>query len=243
MSKHPGIYYDIRRKARDLLCKDYTQQPPIQYNYRCLNWSFDLSCQNIEVVKGLRTASRFITPFQNKVELQYLHDHARITAGINLAANTPLNFSGVVGNSFFSIGTDLSFDMVKKKFEKWDAGLSFNTAILIASLTLDDMGDTLSGSCYYTVSPQTNTAFGTELSHKFMSNETTFTLATQHSLFPITLVKTRVSSNGKVGALIQQQLFPSLFFFTIAGDVDVRDVSRTAKLGLSLAVKPLDQNK
>ncbi|XP_028069744.1 mitochondrial outer membrane protein porin of 36 kDa-like isoform X2 [Camellia sinensis] len=214
MSKHPGIYYDIRRKARD-----------------------------IEVVKGLRTASRFITPFQNKVELQYLHDHARITAGINLAANTPLNFSGVVGNSFFSIGTDLSFDMVKKKFEKWDAGLSFNTAILIASLTLDDMGDTLSGSCYYTVSPQTNTAFGTELSHKFMSNETTFTLATQHSLFPITLVKTRVSSNGKVGALIQQQLFPSLFLFTIAGDVDVRDVSRTAKLGLSLAVKPLDQNK
>ncbi|KAI8018352.1 hypothetical protein LOK49_LG04G01962 [Camellia lanceoleosa] len=237
MSKSPGIYHDIGKKARDLLYKGYAQQPPVHYHYGYFNWSFDLSCQINDIVPGLRTGFRFIMPYQNKVELQYLHDYVGITAGAGLTTTPLLNFSGVLGSGFFSIGTDISFDVGARQFAKYNAGLSFNTAILITSLTLNDKCDTLRASCHHTVSPLTNTAIAAELTHKFLRNETTLTFGTQHAFFPITLVKARASSNGRLGALVQQELFPS-FLLTVAGDVDVWDVMRSAKLGLSLAFRP-----
>ncbi|THG22583.1 hypothetical protein TEA_013592 [Camellia sinensis var. sinensis] len=195
-----------------------------------------------------RTAFRFIIPYQNKartfcqfiallVELQYLHDYVGISAGAGLTTTPLLNFSGVLGSGFFSIGTDISFDVGARQFAKYNAGLSFNTAILITSLTLNDKGDTLRASCHHTISPLTDTAIAAELTHKFLRNETTLTFGTQHAFFPITLVKARASSNGRLGALVQQELFPS-FLLTVAGDVDVWDVMRSAKLGLSLAFRP-----
>lgn len=70
------------------------------------------------------------------VELQYSHDYAGITAGISSGENSLLNFSGVTGNSFLSIGTDLSFNPATRQLDKYNAGLSFNIPILNASLTL-----------------------------------------------------------------------------------------------------------
>ncbi|CAL5327152.1 unnamed protein product [Camellia sinensis] len=211
---------DMISFPRDLLYKGYAQQPPVHYHYGYFNWSFDLSCRINDIV-----------------ELQYLHDYVGITAGAGLTTTPLLNFSGVLGSGFFSIGTDISFDVGARQFAKYNAGLSFNTAILITSLTLNDKGDTLRASCHHTISPLTDTAIAAELTHKFLRNETTLTFGTQHAFFPITLVKARVSSNGRLGALVQQELFPS-FLLTVAGDVDVWDVMRSAKLGLSLAFRP-----
>lgn len=95
----------------------------------------------------------------------------------------------------------------------------------------------MSASLYRSVNPLTNTAVAAELRHRFLSNETTLTLGMQHSVFPITLVKARVNSHGEVGALIQQGLLPTLFL-TVAGELDLQDVTRSAKVGLSLALKP-----
>ncbi|XP_058228029.1 mitochondrial outer membrane protein porin of 36 kDa-like isoform X2 [Rhododendron vialii] len=176
-----------------------------------------------------------------KVELQYSHDYAGITAGIRLAENSLLNFSVVTGNSLLSIGADLSFIPATRQLDNYNAGLSFNIAILNASLTLNDMGDKLRASCYSSISPLTKTAIAVELDHQFSRNESTLTFGAQHAIFPVTLVKARASSNGKLGALIQQQLFPS-FFLTIAGDVDtqhsVNSVTTISKLGMSLAFRP-----
>ncbi|XP_052183177.1 mitochondrial outer membrane protein porin of 36 kDa-like [Diospyros lotus] len=243
MSNRPGIYHDIGKDAEDLLYKDYTQQPPFRYKYGCFDCNFDVSCGMDEILPGLRTKFRFIIPYQNKVDLQYLHDYFGITSGISLKENILLNLSGAIGNGFFSMGTDLCFDVNRRKFDRCDAGLSINSSFLVASLTLNDMANTLRASLHTTVCPLTNTAVAAELTHKFLTNENVFTFGTQHALFPITLLKARVSSNGRIGALIQQQLLPS-FFFTVAGDVDFRastgssETTRIAKVGLSLAVRP-----
>ncbi|KAI8543441.1 hypothetical protein RHMOL_Rhmol08G0218200 [Rhododendron molle] len=242
MSKCPGTYNDIGKKARDLLYKDYNQQSPIHCNDRNLAWSLDMAGQINDILPGLRTAFRFIIPYKNEVvELQYSNDYAGITAGISSAENSLLNFSGVTGNSLLSIGTDLSFNPATRQLDKYNAGLSFNIPILNASLTSDDMGDMLRASCYSSISPLTKTAIALELNHQFSRNETTLTCGAQHAIFPVTLVKARASCDGKLGALIQQQLFPS-FFLTIAGDVDtqhsVNGVTRSSKLRMSLAFRP-----
>lgn len=70
------------------------------------------------------------------MELQYLHEHAGISTSIGLTASPIVNFSGMAGNNTVAVGTDISFDTTSGNFTKYNAGLSFSTSDLIASLTL-----------------------------------------------------------------------------------------------------------
>lgn len=71
-----------------------------------------------------------------QVELQYLHDYAGINTSIGLTSNPIVNFSGVVGSNTLALGADLSFDTASGNFTKYNAGLSFTNADLVAALTL-----------------------------------------------------------------------------------------------------------
>ncbi|KAH7833359.1 hypothetical protein Vadar_005492 [Vaccinium darrowii] len=192
-----------------------------------------------EPAPGLKTIFSFKVPDQRsgKVELQYLHDYAGISTSMGLTATPIVNFSGVAGNCDLSLGADLSFDTASGNFTKYNAGLNFTKADLIASLTLNDKGDTLAASYYHSVSPLTNTAVGAELTHCFSSNENTLTIGTQHALDPLTTVKARVNNYGKASALIQHEWRPKSLF-TISGEVDTRAIEKSAKIGLALALKP-----
>jgi len=188
---------------------------------------------------GLKAIVSFRVPDQRsgKVELQYLHDYAGISTSVGLTANPVVNFSGVIGTNIIALGTDLSFDSKTGNFTKCNAGLSFSNADLIASLTLNDKGDTLNAAYYHTVNPFTNTAVGAEVTHSFASNENTITVGTQHALDPLTTVKARVNNLGKASALIQHEWRPKSLF-TISGEVDTRAIEKSAKVGLALALKP-----
>jgi len=188
---------------------------------------------------GLKAIVSFRVPDQRsgKVELQYLHDYAGISTSVGLTANPVVNFSGVIGTNIVALGTDLSFDSKTGNFTKCNAGLSFSNADLIASLTLNDKGDTLNAAYYHTVNPFTSTAVGAEVTHSFASNENTITVGTQHALDPLTTVKARVNNLGKASALIQHEWRPKSLF-TISGEVDTRAIEKSAKVGLALALKP-----
>ncbi|XP_022152186.1 mitochondrial outer membrane protein porin of 34 kDa [Momordica charantia] len=192
-----------------------------------------------EPAPGLKAIFSFKVPDQRsgKVELQYLHDYAGISTSIGLTANPIVNFSGVVGTNLLSLGTDLSFDTKTGNFTKVNTGLSFSNADLIASLTLNDKGDTLSASYYHLVNPLTSTAVGAEVAHSFSSNENTITVGTVHALDPLTTVKARVNNFGKASALIQHEWRPKSFF-TVSGEVDTKAIEKSAKVGLALALKP-----
>ncbi|KAK1563162.1 hypothetical protein Q3G72_023308 [Acer saccharum] len=172
-----------------------------------------------------------------KIEIQYLHDYAGINTSIGLTANPVVNFSGVVGTNLLSLGTDLSFDTKTGNFTKCNAGLSFCNEDLIASLTLNNKGDSLVASYYHTVNPLMNTAVGAEVTRSFSTNENTITVGTQHSLDPLTTLKARVNNAGKASALIQHEWRPKSFF-TISGEVDTKAIEKSAKVGLALALKP-----
>ncbi|XP_042509742.1 mitochondrial outer membrane protein porin of 36 kDa-like [Macadamia integrifolia] len=192
-----------------------------------------------EPAPGLKTIFSFIVPDQKsgKVELQYSHDYTGISSSIGLTANPIVNFSGVVGNGTVAVGTDIAFDTASGNFTKYNSALSFTNADLIASLALNDKGDTLIGSYYHSVSPLTNTAVGAEMTHIFSTNENTLTIGTQHALDPLTAVKARVNNYGKASALIQHEWRPKSLF-TISGEVDTRAIEKSAKIGLALALKP-----
>ncbi|XP_073006780.1 mitochondrial outer membrane protein porin 1-like [Typha latifolia] len=188
---------------------------------------------------GLKTIFSFAVPDQKsgKVELQYLHDYAGVNASIGLTANPVVNISSVFAINTLSVGADISFDTATGNFTKYNSGLSITTADLIASLTLNNKGDSLSASYYHLVSPLSNTAVGAELIHSFSSNENTLTFGTQHALDPLTTVKTRFNNYGKANALIQHEWRPKSFF-TISAEVDTKAIEKSSKVGLSLVLKP-----
>nr|AWW14800.1 porin voltage-dependent anion-selective channel protein [Passiflora edulis] len=192
-----------------------------------------------ELAPGLKTIFSFRVPDQRsgKVELQYQHEYAGISAALGLTANPIVNFSGVVGSEAISLGTDVSFDTASGNFTQIHAGLSYTKDDLIASLAVNDKGDTVIASYYHIVSPLTNTAVGAELAHNFSSNENTLTIGTQHALDPLTTLKARVNSFGRASALIQHEWRPKSLF-TISGEVDTRAIEKSAKVGLAVALKP-----
>nr|CAD1824224.1 unnamed protein product [Ananas comosus var. bracteatus] len=188
---------------------------------------------------GLKTIFSFVVPDQRsgKVEVQYLHDYAGINASIGLTANPIVNFSGVLGTKALSAGADVSFDTATGNFTKYNAGLSITNADLVAALTLNNKGDSLSASYYHSVNPLWNTAVGAELTHSFSTNENTLTFGTQHALDPLTTVKARFNNYGKASALIQHEWRPKSLF-TVSAEVDTTAIEKSSKVGLSLVLKP-----
>ncbi|KAG4926412.1 hypothetical protein AAZX31_19G019000 [Glycine max] len=276
MSKGPGLYSDIGKKARDLLFKDYhsdqkftitTYSPTgvaitssgtkkgdlfvadVNTQLKNKNITTDIKVDtgsNLfttitvnEPAPGLKTIFSFRVPDQRsgKVEVQYLHDYAGISTSVGLTANPIVNFSGVVGTNVLALGTDVSFDTKIGELTKFNAGLNFTKDDLVASLTVNNKGDSLNASYYHTVNRLTNTAVGAEVTHQFSTNENTLTLGTQHALDPLTTVKARVNNLGKANALIQHEWRPRSFF-TISGEVDTKAIEKSAKVGLGLALKP-----
>ncbi|KAJ0049341.1 hypothetical protein Pint_15262 [Pistacia integerrima] len=150
------------------------------------------------VVPGLQTALRFTIPDSGKVELRFLHDYVGITAGsgLKMSNHHSIGFDP-------SIGLDPVVNFSASTFNKINAGLTFNSPFLVASLTLNDKLDTLKASYYQPLNPLSRSAIAAELKHSFfIERPTILTVGGQHALSPSTLVKARMDSNGKVGALI-----------------------------------------
>ncbi|MBA0613207.1 hypothetical protein Godav_013692, partial [Gossypium davidsonii] len=185
-----------------------------------------------EPAPGLKTIFGFKVPYQRsgKIELQYLHEYARISSSIGLIANPIVNFLGVFGTNVLALGTNISFDMKFGNFTKCNAGLSFTNADLITSLALhvNEKGDSVNASYYHIVNPSTNIVVGAEVTHSFSTNVNTITVGTQYALDPLTTIKAWVNNASMVSALIQHEWL-SKSLFTIYGEVDTESIDKSPK--------------
>ncbi|KAF7806168.1 mitochondrial outer membrane protein porin 1 [Senna tora] len=243
MSKCPGLYFDIGKRAKDVLHKNYAHQPPIHYHYQFMDWNLDLSCQLDAIVPGLRSICNFTIPDSGKVELQHLSNYTGITGCIGLIGKVDggyepvVNFSGLIGTNILSLGANVAFDISSREIKTINTGFSLNTDFFVASMTMHDKFDTMKASCYHEVNPLTKTAIAAEVKHSFSMNETGITIGAQHAMVPSTTVKAKLDTNGKVGALIQQEIWQRCCI-SMAGEMDFRAESKVPKVGLSLALKP-----
>ncbi|CAH9083459.1 unnamed protein product [Cuscuta europaea] len=192
-----------------------------------------------EAAPGLKSIVNFRLPDQRsgKVELQYLHDLAGISTSVGLTASPVINFSGVLGTNTLALGTDVSFDTKSGTFTKYNVAFSLTNSDLISALTLNDKGDTMKWSYFHQVNPLSNTCVGAEVAYSFSTNENNITVGAQHQLDPLTTVKARVNNNGIANTLIQHEWRPKSLI-TLSGEVDVKNIDKSAKFGLALALKP-----
>ncbi|KAM0932448.1 putative Porin domain superfamily, eukaryotic porin/Tom40 [Dioscorea sansibarensis] len=193
---------------------------------------------NEVVTPGLKSIFSFVVPHHKsgKTELQYLHDYTGVSATVGLTSNPIVNLSGVIGTNTFAAGVDVAFDTATGNFTKYNTAVSVTNADLIASVALNNKGDSLTASYYHLINPLSSTAVGGEITHSFSSNENTMTFGTQHALDPQTMVKARVNNYGKASALIQHEWRPKSLI-TLSGEVDTKSIEKGSKVGLSLVLK------
>ena len=75
------------------------------------------------------------------------------------------------------------------------------------------------------------------MKHRFSDDVTTLTVGAQHALFPFTLAKARMNIDGKVSAVLRQEVWQR-FSVSIAGEIDLRDSNNIPRIGLSVALNP-----
>lgn len=188
---------------------------------------------------GLKAVVNLHFPDQKagKAELQYRHENIGFSGNVGLTASPLTEFSAVFGNKDVAVGGEVAFDTAAGNLTKYNVGVSSTKPDFTASLFLTDKADNIKFSYLHILSPLTNSTVAAELAHSISSEENSFTVGGLYMLDPFTLVKARLSNNGKVAALIQHEWKPKSLI-TISGEVDSRALDKNAKVGLALSLKP-----
>ncbi|ESQ45542.1 hypothetical protein EUTSA_v10010622mg [Eutrema salsugineum] len=276
MSKGPGLFADIGKKAKDLLTRDYSTDQKFsistnsvsglaltsttlkkgvvhaadvatQYKYR--NALFDVKIDtdsNIlttitftEILPSTKAIASFQVPHYNssKLEVQYFHDHATVTAIAALKQNPLIDVTATLGSPTISFGAEAGYDTTSRTFTKYNFGIILTMPDKCASVILRDKADSIKASYLQHLDESKRSAIVGEIFRKIFTNENIITVGGLYAVDHLTNVKAKLNSNGKLGALLQHEVLPKSTV-TISGEIDTKTLDKYPRFGLSLALKP-----
>ncbi|CAE5992964.1 unnamed protein product [Arabidopsis arenosa] len=173
----------------------------------------------------------------SKLEVQYFHDHATVTAAAALQQNPLIDVTTTFGSSTISFGAEAGYDTTSRTFTKYNVGISVTKPDRCASIILGDKGDSIKASYLYHLDESKRSAAVGEVVRKISTNENTVTVGGLYAVDHLTNVKAKLNSNGKLGALLQHEVLPKSIV-TISGEIDTKTLDKYPRFGLSLALKP-----
>ncbi|KAF3568730.1 hypothetical protein DY000_02011710 [Brassica cretica] len=175
MSKGPGLFADIGKKAKDLLTRDYNTDQKFsistytasgvsltstalkkggvhaadvtsQYKYKNAVFDFKIDTDSTilttvtftEILPSTKAIASFKVPDNSsgKLEVQYFHDHATVTAAAALKQNPLIDITATLGTPVISFGAEAGYDTSSKTFTKYNAGISVTKPDACASIIL-----------------------------------------------------------------------------------------------------------
>ncbi|KAJ4878653.1 Mitochondrial outer membrane protein porin 2 [Raphanus sativus] len=276
MSKGPGLFADIGKKAKDLLTRDYNTDQKFsistysasgvaltstalkkggvhaadvtsQYKYK--NAVFDVKVDTdstilttvtfTEILPSTKAIASFKVPDNSsgKLEVQYFHDHATVTAAAALKQNPLIDITATLGTPVISFGAEAGYDTSSKTFTKYNAGISVTKPDACASIILGDKGDSIKASYLHHLDESKRSAAVGEVYRKFSTNENTITVGGLYAIDRTTTVKAKLNNNGKLGALLQHEVVPKSLV-TVSSEIDTKALDKHPRFGLSLVLKP-----
>ncbi|XP_075481895.1 mitochondrial outer membrane protein porin 2-like [Primulina tabacum] len=276
MSKGPGIFSDIGKKAKDLLTKDYLSDHKFsvstctesgvalttstvnkggsssgdvaaQYNYKNIFADIRVDTEsNIaatltfsDIVPSSRTIATLNYPNyeSGKLEIQYFHPHASLTAVVGMNQTPPIDVSLNLGTPMVALGAEAGYDTASGKLIKYTAGISLTKLDSCASILLSDKGDTIKASYVHYIDQLKKSAAVGEISRKFSTNENTIAVGGSYAIDSLTLMKMKFNNQGIVGTVLQHE-FIRKSLVTVSSEFDTKSLDKTPRFGLSLALKP-----
>ncbi|PPE02366.1 hypothetical protein GOBAR_DD00605 [Gossypium barbadense] len=276
MSKGPGLFVDIGKKAKDLLTKDYTSDQKFTVStytgagvaltstalkkgglstgdvaalYKYKNTQFDVKVDtnsNIsttltftEILPSTKTIASFKVPDykSGKLEVQYFHDHATVTTMVGLNQTPGVDVTATIGTPTIAFGAEVGYDTTSGNFTKYTAGISMTKPDSCASIILGDKGDSIKASYVHYMDQLKKSAAVAEISRRFSTNENTFTVGGVYAVDHLTLIKAKLNSHGRLGAVLQHEVVPKSLL-TISSELDTKALEKSPQFGLGLALKP-----
>ncbi|XP_013595524.1 PREDICTED: mitochondrial outer membrane protein porin 2 isoform X1 [Brassica oleracea var. oleracea] len=218
-----------------------------QYKYR--NALFDVKIDTdsnvmttitiTEILPSTKAIASFKVPDYNssKLEVQYFHDHATVTATAALKQNPLVDLTATLGSPTISFGAEAGYDTTSRSFTKYNFGISVTKPDKCASVILGDKADSIKASYLQHLDESKRSAAVGEVYRKFSTNENVITVGGLYAVDHLTSVKAKLNSNGKLGALVQHEVLPKSIV-TISGEIDTKTLEKYPRFGLSLALKP-----
>ncbi|CAA7055939.1 unnamed protein product [Microthlaspi erraticum] len=189
-----------------------------------------------EILPSTKAIASFKVPDYNssKLEVQYFHDHATVTAAADLKLNPLIDVTATLGSPTISFGAEAGYDTTSRTFSKYNVGVSVTMPHKCASIILGDKGDSIKASY---VQQSTRSAAVGELYRKLSTNENIITVGGMYAADHLTNVKAKLNSNGKLGALLHHEVLPKSIV-TISGEIDTKTLDKYPRFGLSLSLNP-----
>ncbi|VFQ58347.1 unnamed protein product [Cuscuta campestris] len=173
-----------------------------------------------------------------KLELEYFHHHATLTAAVSAPNQSPnVDLSVTLGTPTFAVGAETSYETASGKLTKYNAGICVTRPDSCAAIILGDKGDTIKASYTHHLDESKRTAAVGEIIRRFSTNENTFTVGGSCAIDELTNVKVKLNNHGKLGALLQHEVIPKSIL-SISSEFDTKALEKTPRFGVALALKP-----
>ncbi|XP_057449620.1 mitochondrial outer membrane protein porin 2 [Lotus japonicus] len=192
-----------------------------------------------DLLPSTKAIASFKLPDYNsgKLEVQYFHDHATLTAAAALNQSPIIDVSATFGTPVIAVGAEAGYDTSSGGFTKYTAGISVTKPDASASIILGDKGDSIKASYLHHLDQLKKSAAVAEITRKFSTNENTFTVGGSFAIDHLTQVRARLNNHGKLGALLQHEIIPKSVL-TISSEVDTKALDKNPRFGLAIALKP-----
>lgn len=219
----------------------------VQYKYR--NAVFDVKVDtesNIvstvtfnEILPSTKAIASIKVPDYSagKLEVQYFHDHATLTAATAMNQTPIVDVSATMGTPTIAFGAEAGYDTTSRSFVKYNAGFTLTKPESSASIILGDKGDSIKASYVHHLDQIKKSAAVAEITRKFSTNENTFTVGGLYAVDHLTTIKAKLNNHGRLGALLQHEVIPKSVL-TIASEVDTKTLDRYPRFGIAFALKP-----
>ncbi|XP_051140598.1 mitochondrial outer membrane protein porin 2-like [Andrographis paniculata] len=173
----------------------------------------------------------------SKLEFQYFHPHASLTAAVGLNQTPAIDFSVTLGTPTFALGAEAGYETTSSKLTKYTAGISVTKPDSCASVILGDKGDTIKASYVHYLDQSKRSAAVGEISRRFSTNENTFTVGGSCAIDNLTQVKLKLNNHGSLATVLQHEVIPKSLV-TISSEFDTKALDKTPRFGVALALKP-----
>ncbi|MBA0688452.1 hypothetical protein Goari_006239, partial [Gossypium aridum] len=192
-----------------------------------------------EILPSTKTIASFKVPDYNsgKLEVQYFHDHATVTTTVGLNQTPGVDVAATIGTPTIAFGAEAGYDTTSGNFTKYTAGISMTKPDSCASIILGDKGDSIKASYVHYMDQLKKSAAVAEISRRFSTNENTFTVGGVYAVDHLTLIKAKLNSHGRLGAVLQHEVVPKSLL-TISSELDTKALEKSPRFGLALALKP-----
>ncbi|CAI9780789.1 unnamed protein product [Fraxinus pennsylvanica] len=192
-----------------------------------------------EIVPSSKTIAtvKFPNYESGKLEFQYFHPHASLTAAVGLNQSPPLDLSVTLGTPTFALGAEAGYETTLGKLTKYTAGITVTKPESCASIILGDKGDTIKASYIHYLDQLKRSAAVGEITRKFSTNENTFTVGGSYSYLPECLHFMKLNNHGILGAVLQHELIGKSVM-TLSSEFETKALDKTPRFGVALALKP-----